>query len=163
MNSQLDGQVFPIPPNVLVFLKQQPEVSSIDRNKHLLDNGMVSYGQLKRILHDMKYLDKKTEMVKYNQYGGQPMEDWGKSILKQNRDTIKNTKQSKKIADDISGDRKNAFNKTHTNSMSAKIGVNDVSKPNSEKWSGSSQFSADSMKLTESINRIKKLIKWQQN
>lgn len=159
MNSQLDGKVFPIPPNVLAFLKQQPEVTSIDRNKHLLDNSMVTYGQLKRILHDMKVLDKKTEMVRYNQYGGQPMEDWGKSILKQHRDTIRNTKQSKKIADDMTGDRKNAFNKTHTKSMSAKIGVNDVIKPNSESFSGSSQFSAKSMKLTESINRIKKLMK----
>jgi len=158
MNSQLDGKVFPIPANVLNFLKQQPEVSSIDRNKHLLDNGMVTYGQLKRMLHDMKYLDKKTEMVRYNQYGGKPMEDWGKSILKQYRDTIRNTKQSKKIADDMTGDRKNAFNKTHTKSMSPKINVNDIIKPNSESFSGASQFSAKSMKLTETINRIKKLM-----
>ena len=159
MNKELENKIFPIPSQVLGFLKQQPDVSSIDRNKHLLDNGMVTYGQLKRILHDMKYLDKKAEPTKYNLYGGQPMEDWGKSILKQHRDTIRNTKQSKKIADDLTGDRKNAFNKTHTNSLSAKIGVNDVSGSNSEKWSGQSQFSADSMKLTESINRIKKLMK----
>jgi len=119
---------------------------------------MVTYGQLKRILHDMKYLDKKAEPTKYNLYGGQPMEDWGKSILKQYRDTIKNTKQSKKIADDMTGDRKNAFNKTHTTSFSPKVGVNDVTKGH-EKWSGASQFSAKSMKLTESINRIKKLMK----
>ena len=59
----------------------------------------------------------------------------------------------------MTGDRKNAFNKTHTNSLSAKIGVNDVSGSNSEKWTGQSQFSAKSMKLTESINRIKKLMK----
>jgi len=159
MNSQLDGQVFPIPHHVLEFLKQQPEVTSIDRNQHLLDNGMVTYGQLKRILHDMKVLDKKTEMVRYNQYGGQPLEDWGKSILKQHRDTIKNTKEGKQIADGISGDRKNAFNKTHTKSMSAKIGVNDITKPNSESFSGASLFSAKSMKLTETINRMKKLMK----
>ena len=159
MNKDLENQIFRIPPQVLGFLKQQPDVSSIDRNKHLLENGMVTYGQLKRILHDMKYLDKKAEPTKYNLYGGQPMEDWGKSILKQYRDTIKNTKQSKKAADDLTGDRKNAFNKTHTKSLSPKVGVSDVMKPNSEKWSGSSQFSAKSMKLTESINRMKKLMK----
>ena len=158
MNKDLENKIFQIPQNVLAFLKQQPDVSSIDRNKNLLDNGMVTYGQLKRILHDMKYLDKKNEMTKYNLYGGQPLEDWGTSILKQHRDTIKNTKQSKKIADDMTGDRKNAFNKTHTTSFSPKIGVNDVSKPNSEKWSGASEFSAKSMKLTESIKRIKKLM-----
>jgi hypothetical protein len=158
MNKELEDKIFQIPPQVLVFLKQQPDVSNIDRNKNLLANGMVTYGQLKRILHDMKYLDKVVEATKYNLYGGQPLEDWGKSILKQYRDTIKNTKESKKIADDISGERKNSFNKTHTTSFSPKVGVNDVTK-GSEKWSGSSQFSAKSMKLTESINRIKKLMK----
>ena len=159
MNKELEGKIFQIPPQVLAFLKQQPDVSSVDRNKTLIANGMVTYGQLKRILHDMKYLDKKAEPTKYNLYGGQPLEDWGKSILTQYRDTIKNTKQSKKIADDMTGDRKNAFNKTHTNTFSAKIGVNDVSGSPSEKWTGQSEFSADSMKLTESINRIKKLMK----
>jgi len=103
MNKDLEGKIFQIPPQVLAFLKQQPDVSSIDRNKNLLKTGMVTYGQLKRILHDMKYLDKVAEPTKYNLYGGQPLEDWGTSILKQYRDTIKNTKQSKKTADDISG------------------------------------------------------------
>lgn len=158
MNKELENQIFPIPPNVLNFLKQQPESSSIDRTKHLLDNGMVTYGQLKRILHDMKVMDKKADPQRYNLYGGQPLEDWGKSILKQNRDTIKNNKESKKIADDLTGDRKNAYNKSHTTSFTPKVGVNDVTK-GSEKWTGQSMFSAGSMKLTESINRIKQLMK----
>ena len=148
MNKDLENHVFPIPDNVLEFLRQQPDNSSIDRNTHLLTNGMVTYGQLKRILHDMKVMDKKADPQRYNLYGGQPMEDWGKSILKQHRDTIKNSKESKKIADDLTGDRKNAYNKTHTTSFSPKIGVNDVTKGN-EKWSGQSQFSAGAMKLTE--------------
>jgi len=159
MNKELEGRIFPIDPKVLAFLQQQPNVSSIDRNKHLLANRMVTYGQLKRILHDMKYMDKKADPVKYNLYGGQPMEDWGKSILKQMRDTIKNTKQSKKVADDMTGERKNAFNKSHTTTFTPKVNLNDVTKPNSEAFSGASMFSAKSMKLTESINRIKKLMK----
>ena len=70
-----------------------------------------------------------------------------------------NTKQSKKIANDIADvGGKNAFNKTHTTSFSPKIGVNDVSGSKSEKWSGQSAFSAKAMKLTETINRIKKLM-----
>ena len=157
MNKELEDHVFPIPDNVLEFLRQQPDNSSIDRNTHLLTNGMVTYGQLKRILHDMKVMDKKADPQRYNLYGGQPLEDWGKSILKQYRDTIKNNKESKKIADDLTGDRKNAYNKTHTTSFSPKVGVNDVTK-GSEKWSGSSTFSAGSMKLTEQINRMKKLM-----
>ena len=157
MNKELENHISPIPDQVLEFLRQQPDNSSIDRNKHLLANGKVTYGQLKRILHDMKVLDKKADPQRYNLYGGQPMEDWGKSILKQYRDTIKNNKESKKIADDLTGDRKNAYNKAHTTSFSPKVGVNDVTKGN-EKWSGSSTFSAGSMKLTEEINRMKKLM-----
>ncbi len=157
MNKELENRVFPIPPNVLDFIKQQPNNSSVDRNKHLIANGIVTYGQLKRILHDMKVMDKKTDPQKYNLYGGQPMEDWGKSILKQNRDTVKNNKESKKIADDLTGERKNSFNKTHSTSFTPKVNVNDVTKGH-EKWSGASTFSAKSMKLTEEINRIKKLM-----
>lgn len=159
MNKDLDGQVFKIPEHVLDFLRKQPNDPNFDRSQHLLDNEMVSYGQLKRILHDMKYLDKKTEGVRYNQYGGQPMEDWGKSILKQHRDTIRNTKQSKKKADDLSGERKNSFNKKHTTSFTPKIKVNDIIKPNSEKYSNASMFSAKSTKLYETIERIKELMK----
>ena len=157
MNKDLENHVFPIPDHVLDFIRQQPDNSSIDRNTHLLKNGRVTYGQLKRILHDMKVMDKKADPRKYNLYGGEPLEDWGKSILKQHRDTIKNNKQSKKIADDLTGERKNAFNKKHTTTFSPKIGTNDITKGH-EKWSGASQFSAKSMKLTEEINRMKKLM-----
>ena len=57
---------------------------------------------------------------------------------------------------DVGG--KNAYNKTHTNTMSPRIGTNDVTKPNSEKYTNASTFSAKSMKLTEVINRMKKLM-----
>jgi hypothetical protein len=159
MNKDLDGHIFKIPEYIVDFLRRQPEDPNVDRNKNLLANGMVTYGQLKRILHDMKYMDKKADQSKYNLYGGQPLEDWGKSILKQHRDTIRNTKKSKKIADDLTGTRKNAYNKKHTTSFTPKISMNDVGKSNSEKWSGQSTFSAGSMKLFESINRMKKLMK----
>jgi len=154
MNKELEGTPFQIPDHILGFIKQQPDDPNVDRNKNLLATGYVEYGQLKRILHDMKTMDKKADPGRYNLYGGQPLEDWGWSILKQNRDTIKKTKQSKKIANDIAGMGKNPHNKTHTKTMSPRIGVNDINKRNSEKWSGSSEFSADSMKLTEEINRM---------
>jgi hypothetical protein len=158
MNKALEDHIFPIPDNVLDFIRQQPDNSSIDRNKHLLDNKMVTYGQLKRILHDMKVMDKKAEPERYNLYGGQPMEDWGKSILKQHRDTIQKNKETKMKVDNLTGDRKNSFNKKHTTTFTPKVGLNDVTK-GSEKWSGQSTFSGNSMKLFETINRMKKLMK----
>lgn len=158
MNKALENQVFRVPDQVLDFLRQQPDNPSIDRKSHLLDNPMVTYGQLKRILHDMKVMDKKAEPERYNLYGGQPLEDWGKSILKQYRDTVKNNKESKKIADDLTGNRKNSYNKKHTTTFTPKVKLNDVTKGH-EKWSGASTFSGSSMKLTEQINRMKKLMK----
>jgi len=156
MNKALEGRVLNIDPKVLEFLKQQPNVSSIDRNKNLLATGKVSYGQLERILHDMKYMDKKVEITRYNLYGGQPMEDWGKSIIKQLRDTIKNTKASKKSSDDMSGERKNAYNKSHTKKDSFNPSTKfNMIKANSEK-SSTSSFAPPT--LFEQIKRIKKLM-----
>jgi hypothetical protein len=156
MNKELESRVLDIDPKVLDFLRQQPNVSSIDRNKNLLATGKVTYGQLERILHDMKYMDKKTDVVRYNLYGGQLMEDWGKSIIKQLRDTVRNTKAAKKSSDDMSGERKNPYNKSHSkkDNFSPSIKFNMI-KANSEK-SSTSSFAPPT--LFEQIKRIKKLM-----
>jgi len=162
MNSELKDRVFNLPQNVLEFLKQQKDIPELDRNKNLIEKGQVTYGQLKRILHDLKKLNKGTHLAQYNFYGGDLMKNWGMMTLNNERGLIKDRKSSKKIADDISGlsgERSNASLKRHTkNTLSPKINPNDVTKPNSEKFSNSSMFSASSFKLTEEINRIKKLM-----
>jgi len=161
MNSELKDRVYVIPLNVMEFLKKQKDIPQLDRNEHLLKDGTVKYGQLMRILHDMREV-KMSNPIAYNFYGGELMYNWGKNAIQGDANQIKNSKESTKIANDISGlsgERQNASIKRHTkNTLSPKINPNDVSKPNSEKYTNSSMFSAKSTKLFEQINRIKKLM-----
>lgn len=154
MNSELENRVFDIRPDILEFIRQQPVNPNIDRNKNLLATGKVTYGQLKRILHDMKTMDKTQNAAVYNLYGGKLMEDWGKMILKNERDLISNRKEGKKNADAVSGDRKNAYKKTHSKSETFLPPTNLI-KANSEK-SSTSSFAPPT--LFEQISRIKKLM-----
>jgi len=154
MNSQLENRVFDIRPDILEFIRQQPVNPNIDRNKNLLETGKVTYGQLKRILHDMKTMDKTQNAAVYNLYGGKLMEQWGKMILKNERDLISNRKEGKKNVDAISGDRKNAYKKTHSKSDTFMPPTNLI-KANSEK-SSTSSFAPPT--LFEQISRIKKLM-----
>jgi len=164
MNSELKDRVFKLPENVINFLKQQPQIEGLHRNKNLLDTGTVTYGQLKRILHDMKKINKFKEPGKYNFYGGDLMKNWGIMTLTNERNLIRDRESATRIANDIAGltgERSNPSLKRHTkNTFSPKIAVNDVVKPksNSEKFTNSSIFSAKSMKLFEEIKRIKKLM-----
>ena len=161
MNSELKDRIFEIPPNVMVFLKSQKDIPDLDRNEHLREKGTVTYGQLKRILHDMKDI-KMSEPDKYNFYGGDLMFNWGKNKLSMERNQINNREDVTRIANDISGlsgERQNASIKRHTkNTFSPKIALNMVSKPNSEKYTNAGMFSAKSTKLFEQISRIKKLM-----
>ena len=162
MNSELKDRIFELPKNVIDFLKTQPEIEGLKRNKNLLEKGIVTYGQLKRILHDLKKINKLTDLKKYNYYGGDIMLNWGLNKLKLERSLITNREEATKIANDIaglSGERKNSSLKRHTkNTLMPKIGLNMITKPNSEKFSNASMFSAKSLKLTEQIKRIKKLM-----
>lgn len=162
MNSQLKDRIFKLPPNLITFLKDQPEIEGLKRNKNLIEDGTVTYGQLKRILHDLKKMNKLTELQKYNYYGGDTMLNWGLNLLKNERGLINNREEATRIANDIaglSGERKNPSIKRHRkNTLSPKISVNDIVKPNSEKYSNASMFSAKSLKLTEQIKRMKKLM-----
>jgi hypothetical protein len=154
MNSELENRVFDIRPDILEFIKQQPVNPNIDRNKNLLETGKVTYGQLMRILHDMKTMDKKNNAAVYNLYGGKLMEEWGKMILKNERDLINNRKASKKNVDDISDQRKGAYKSTHTKKDNFLPPTNLI-KANSEK-SSTSSFAPPT--LFEQIKRIKKLM-----
>jgi putative cell wall-binding protein len=114
-----------------------------------------------RILHDMRDV-KMSNPVAYNFYGGDLMYNWGKNAIQMDAAQIKNSKEATKIANDISGlsgERQNASIKKHSkNTLSPKVGINMVSKPNSEKYTNAGLFSAKSTKLFEQVNRIKKLM-----
>jgi len=157
MNNELKDRVYNIPETILTFLSQQKDVEGLTRNQHLLNDKQVTYGQLKRILHDIKNIDKNADLVKYNLYGGDLMWNWGMETLTNERNLVKNIKQSKKIADDISGmtgERKNSTNKTHRKKDSFLPPTNLI-KANSEKFSFSTLIPSP---LSEQIKRIKDLM-----
>lgn len=163
MNSQLQGREFTIPENVInhikAYISQEPNGSDgAIRAQNLLQTQTVNYGQLKRILHDMKYLDKVENPTQYNLYGGLPMEQWGWSILTTNRNSIEQNKNSQQSADNnsgINGMRANPHNKTHEK-KDDKVLRPEFTKSNSDKTSVSTLMPS---KVFEQIIHIKKLMK----
>jgi hypothetical protein len=154
-NKALENRVYDIRPDILEFIRQQPVNPNIDRNKNLLATGKVTYGQLERILHDMKTMDKTKNAAVYNLYGGKLMEEWGKMILKNDRDLIDNRKEGKKNADSLSDQRKGAYKSSHTQKSTSFLPPTNLIKANSEK-SSTSSFAPPT--LFEEISRIKKLM-----
>ena len=63
MNSQLKNNVYDVPEEVLNKINstlstiKDPNVIGIDRAKKLINDKKVTYGQLKRIIHDIKNLE----------------------------------------------------------------------------------------------------------
>lgn len=166
MNRELKDRKYTIPRNIIDFISSQGEVDGVKRNKHLIDDGEVTYGQLKRILHDMKYMDRRVDEKKYKLYGGDLMWNWGNSVLSNDRNLIKNRKEMEKNANevgDIEGDRNPSYKKRHTKKDNFSVPTNLV-KSNSSSFSFASQFSPSSLKLFENdnimeeINRIKELM-----
>jgi len=163
MNKELKNREFDIPQNILdkinhtvVGLNGQ-NVHGVMRAKKLLNDKKVKYGQLKRIIHDIINMDKVADRVRYDLAGGDLMDNWSKQHLKGERDLIRNRKEGRKQADDISsttGERKNSFLKKHTKRFGFKIPTNMVK-------SNSDLNSISSIKLTglfEQVERIKKLM-----
>lgn len=163
MNSQLKDNVYDVPEEVLNKINstlstiKDPNVIGIDRAKKLINDKKVTYGQLKRIIHDIKNLDKNTEQTRYNLYGGEVMEKWSNTFLDGERQLVR----SKKLASHninnntgMNGLRKNPFRKEGERKHSNKMSV-DLLKSNSEKNSVSSLKQNG---LFEQIKRIKKLM-----
>lgn len=159
MNSELQGREYDLPLNLIQHLNVQLGASSdntegVNRAKNLIQSGKVNYGQLKRILHDLKSVDKSKDPKTYNLYGGEPMESFGWSVLGQDRDQITNRKEGRKKADEmggITGERKNSFLKKHSKKPDFLPQLNMV-KNNSFKTPISS------LGLFEQIERIKNLM-----
>jgi len=160
MNKDLKGRIFDVPDDVIRHLnhyvtQQDGDNNGIKRAENIISTKKVNYGQLKRILHDLDNLDKETDNLKYNLYGGKPMEDWGWKILGDDRDLIQSRKESGERTRNITGLGKNQHNKTHSKKSSF-IPPTNIFKSNSDVTSTSSLL--PSTKLFEQINRIKELL-----
>ena len=163
MNKELKHRDFNLPQNILdkinhtVMGLNGQNLHGVMRAKKLLTDKKVTYGQLKRIIHDIQGMDKVADRVRYDLAGGDLMDTWSKQYLQGERDLIQNRKEGRKQADDISsttGERKNSFLKKHTKKSSFLPPTNLV-KSNSHK------NSISSIKLTglfEEVERIKKLM-----
>jgi nitrous oxide reductase len=163
MNKELKGRIFDIPNDILNQINHTvvglngKHIHGVMRAQKLLTDKKVKYGQLKRIIHDLKNIDKIADRVKYDLAGGYLMEKWANTHLQGERDLVSNRKDSKKNADEmgaITGERKNSHLKKHTKKFGFKIPTNLV-KSNSSK---SSISPITSLGLFEEINRIKKLM-----
>jgi glutathionylspermidine synthase len=72
MNKDLKDRVFDIPQDVLNKINHTvvglngSNVHGVMRAKKLLTDKKVTYGQLKRIIHDIQSMDKINERVKYS-------------------------------------------------------------------------------------------------
>jgi len=163
MNKELQPRVFNVPQAILD--KIRPHVTSLNgqhvhglnRANKLFADKTVTYGQLKRIIHDLQNMDKGTDLVKYNLAGGDLMLNWGKQFLQGERDIISNRKEGRKKADErtaMTGERKNSYLKKHSKKPDFLPPINMI-KSNSHK---SSIQPLKALKLTEEIEKIKKLI-----
>ena len=154
MNSKLQSNVYTIPPNVLNQIRHavtglnDANPKGKKRAEKLLSDGKVTYGQLKRIIHDLKTMDKVNEKSTYNLYGGDVMEKWAGTFLNGERDLVRDKKDASANINNNTGlERKNPFLKKHTKKPQ---GVNLGIKSNSEKSVASALF--------EEINRMKQII-----
>ena len=163
MNKELKNRVFNIPQNVLNQINHTigglmgKHADGLMRAKKLLSDKTVTYGQLKRIIHDLQTIDKVKDRTKYNLAGGDLMNTWSKQFLQGERDLVSNAKDSRKRADDIgsiTGERKNSHLSSHKKKDNFKIPTNPL-KSNSDETSVSSITPNG---LFEEIEKIKKLI-----
>lgn len=163
MNKDLKNRIFDIPQNVLDKINHTihglggTHVAGIDRAKKLLTDKKVKYGQLKKIIHDLTYMDKGKEKQKFDLAGGDTMLNWGRQFLQGERDLILGRKEGRKNADSMSamtGERKNSFLKKHRKKPDFLPPLN-MMKSNSHK---SSITPITSLGLFEEIERIKKLM-----
>ena len=163
MNKELKDRVFKLPQDVLNQINHTvgglmgKHADGLMRAKKLLSDKTVTYGQLKRIIHDLQTIDKVNDRTKYNLAGGDLMNTWSKQYLQGERNSVSNAKDSRKRADDIggiSGMRKNSHLSSHSKKQKMTSPVNTL-KSNSDKTSVSSL----SVKgLFEEIDRIKNLM-----
>jgi hypothetical protein len=162
MNKDLKDNVYPIPDSILEKIERMIEkfggenVVGVDRARNLLNTRKISYSLLKKIIHDLNYMDKQKELIRYNLYGGDEMLNWGRTFLNGERNLIKNIKKGRQRANNYIVGRKNGFIQTHDKDDFRKAPVFDFLKSNSDKTSASS-ITID--KIFEEIEKIKNYLK----
>lgn len=163
MNNQLKDHVYDVPNDILekinsVLSKVSDEsVHGVQRAKRLCSEKKVTYGQLKRIIHDIKTIDKERDNLRYELYGGELMEKWASSFLNGQRDLVKSKKQSSQKINNLTGMngmRKNPFLSNHKKSEE-KPSYKNFLKSNSDETSVSP---ISSVGIFEEVERIKKLM-----
>jgi hypothetical protein len=163
MNKELKDRVFKLPQDILNQIHHTvgglngEHANGLMRAQKLLTDKSVTYGQLKRIIHDLQSIDKVKDRVKYNLAGGDLMDRWSKQFLQGERNLVSNTKDSRKRADEIgsiTGERRNSHLATHKKKDNYSTPTNLI-KSNSDKTSVSSITPNG---LFEEIEKIKKLI-----
>ena len=165
MNKDLKNDIYNVPDNIIqkinLTLKNIGDkwVGGKERALNLVNKKTVTYTQLKKIIHELKNIDKVKDNVKYELCGGDLMLNWSKTFLNNQRNQIKNKKKStQKINNNVglSDMRKNSFLKTHTKKETNKIPTN-MMKSNSEKTSVSG---LNVKNIFEEIKRFKEIIKY---
>ena len=163
MNSQLKDNVYDVPNDVLEKITSalssvsDESTHGVQRAKRLCSEKKVTYGQLKRIIHDIKTIDKENDNLRYELYGGELMEKWANTFLDGQRGLVKSKKQSSQKINNLTGMngvRKNPFLITHKKSEEKPTYTNFL-KSNSDKTSVSPITSTG---IFEEVERIKKLM-----
>ena len=122
MNRDLKDRVFKVPDDICDYILKfftslgDKTIDGTQRAKNLLRTKNITYGQAKRIIHDLENMDKETNHNQFHLAGGEKMLEWCRKFLNGERSLIKNNKESKKRADNIAqldDIRKNPFLSTH--------------------------------------------------
>jgi hypothetical protein len=145
VNNQLKDNVYDVPNDILekinsVLSSVNDDSHGVQRAKTLCSEKKVTYGQLKRIIHDIKTIDKEKDKLRYELYGGELMEKWAKQFLDGQRGLIKSKKQSSQKINNLTG--MNGMRKNPLKSNSDKTSISPIT----------------SVGIFEEIERIKKLM-----
>lgn len=163
MNSQLKDHVYDVPNDILEkiggVLSQVTDETAhgVQRAKNLCAQKKVTYGQLKRIIHDLKNIDKVNDKMRYELYGGELMEKWAHTFLNGQRSLIKSKKKGTQNMNNLTamhGMRKNPYLSKHKKGEDKGHYTNFL-KSNSDETSVSP---ISSVGIFEEVERIKKLM-----
>jgi hypothetical protein len=159
MNKALVQRKFPIPKEVMDDLhsafRKYPhhQGEGLKRCERLLKDKELTYQKIKRLIHDMKYMDQDKDPISYELNGGKMMYDWAKRALDDARKEVDGQKNSRKRANDISGlggIRKNAYLSNH--GKDGKSVVDSI-------LTGNQSGGGLTPMISEQISRIQSLIK----
>ena len=154
MNSHLVNNVYDIPKEILDYISTTFSnlngnyVDGCERAETLLNNKKVTYGQLKKIIHEMEH-QIEYDSTQYHLCGGDLMMEWSRNFLNGQRSLVKNKKDAKVRADQIGSNIRNVKD------------LNVDTKKNT--YVSPILIKSDSQSLSEQINKIKKLIKCRHN